>query len=147
MSILSEIQEQMKIAMKSRDADRLNVLRFLKAKLAEAKIAQNRELTEEEEIVVIQKNAKMRKEAIKQYQQNDRLNLAELEQNELKIIQEFLPQQLSEGELEQLVLEAIAEIGATTMQDMGKAMGASMKKIAGRADGKKVQEIVRRKLG
>ncbi|MBL7052603.1 MAG: GatB/YqeY domain-containing protein [Candidatus Marinimicrobia bacterium] len=147
MSILSEIQEQMKIAMKSRDADRLNVLRFLKAKLAEAKIAQNRELTEEEEIVVIQKNAKMRKEAIKQYQQNDRLNLAELEQNELKIIQEFLPQQLSEGELEQLVWEAIAEIGATTMQDMGKAMGASMKKIAGRADGKKVQEIVRRKLG
>lgn len=147
MSILSEIQEQMKIAMKSRDADRLNVLRFLKAKLAEAKIAQNRELTEEEEIVVIQKNAKMRKEAIKQYQQNDRLNLAELEQNELKIIQEFLPQQLSEGELEQLVFEAVAEIGATTMQDMGKAMGASMKKIAGRADGKKVQEIVRRKLG
>jgi len=146
MSILSEIQEQMKTAMKNRDADRLTTLRFLKAKLEEAKIAQNCELTDEEEIVVVQKNAKMRREAIKQFQQNNRPNLVKLEQNELEIIQEFLPQQLSEKELNDLISETIAEIGATTMQDMGKVMGASMKKIAGRADGKKVQQIVMQKL-
>lgn len=136
----------MKSAMKAGDKIKLTTLRTVLAQLKEVEIDKRRELTEEEEIQVLAKAAKKRKEAIEFYQKSDRTDLLEKEQQELEIINSFLPQPLTTDELEKIISDAIAETGATSLKEMGKVMSVVMPKVKGRAEGKVVQEMVRKKL-
>lgn len=145
--MIKKIQEQMKIAMKSKHAIRLNTLRFLKSKLIEEKLTKQNELTEDDAICVIQRNAKMRREAIEHYEKNGRADLADVERVELQIIKEFLPKQITEIELQKIVEETIMAIGAETMRDMGTVMGTVMAKVKGKVDGNIVKKLVLGKLG
>jgi len=146
MSLLKKITNDMKKAMKNKEKERVNVLRLLRSELKNAKIDSQKELTEEDEIQVISKAAKNRKESIESYKKGDREDLVEKEQKELEIIQEYLPEQMSDEEIKELVEEVIEEVDASGMQDMGKVMGTIMPKVRGQAEGSKVQKIVRSKL-
>lgn len=146
MSILQQITEDMKQALKAQDKVRLNTLRLLLSQLKNARIDSGKELTPEEEIAVLLNAAKKRKESIEAFEAGKRPDLAEREREELAIIQQYLPQQLSDAEVEQKVAEVIASIGATSMKDMGRVMAEVMKTLKGRVDGKKIQELVRAKL-
>ena len=132
--------------MKSGDSDRVRTLRTLLAKLKEREIEKGDELSEGELTKVLQTAAKQRKEAADMYTDGGRTELADAEMKELAIIEEYLPEQLSEDDVAAMVDEAISETGAESLRDMGKVMPAVMKKVAGRADGKTVQELVKRKL-
>lgn len=146
MSILQQITEDMKQALKAQDKVRLNTLRLLLSQLKNARIDSGKELTPDDEIAVLLNAAKKRKESIDAFEAGHRLDLAERERQELAIIQQYLPTQLSDAEVDQKVVEVIATLGATSLKDMGRVMAEVMKSLKGRADGKKVQEMVRSKL-
>ncbi len=146
MSLQEKLTEEMKAAMKAKDTVRLSTIRMLRGQLKNRQIEKGEELTPEEEIAVLQNAAKKRKEAIAAYEKSGRDDLLEKEQQELAIISEFLPKQLSESEIEEVVTRVIADVGATSMKEMGQVMKGAMAELKGRADGKLVQEIVRRKL-
>lgn len=136
----------MKDAMKSRDKSRLEVIRFLRSKVKNVEIDSGQSLDDDGVVQVLSKEAKRARDSIEQFTslgQDDRV--AEL-QNELGIIEEYLPQQLGEAEVAAIIEETIAAVGADSMKDMGKVMGAAMAKLKGVADGKLVQTIVRQKL-
>ena len=144
--LLKKLQEEMKAAMKSGDKERLSTIRMLISEIKKVQIDKKKELSDEEIIEIIQRYAKQRKESIKQYREAGREDLAEKEEKELKIVQEFLPEQLSEEEIEKIVDEVIAETGASSMKDMGKVMKVVMEKVKGRAEGSVVSSIVKKKL-
>ncbi len=146
MTLVNELQSAMQASMKSGDSDRVRTLRTLLAKLKEREIEKGDELSEGELTKVLQTAAKQRKEAADMYTDGGRTELADAEMKELAIIEEYLPEQLSENDVAEMVDAAIAESGAESLRDMGKVMPAVMKKVAGRADGKTVQELVKRKL-
>ncbi|WP_457640598.1 GatB/YqeY domain-containing protein [Persephonella sp.] len=145
-TLLNKLQEEMKTAMKSGDKEKLSTIRMLISEIKKVQIDQKKELTDEEIITVIQRYAKQRKEAIQQYKNAGREDLAEKEKKELEIVQQFLPQPLSEEEIEKIVDEVIKEVNASSMKDMGKVMKAVMEKVKGRADGSVVSSIVKKKL-
>lgn len=145
-NLLEKLQEEMKAAMKSGQKERLSVIRMLISEIKKVQIDKKKELTDEEIIEVLQRYAKQRKESIKQYREAGREDLAQKEEFELKVVQEFLPQPLSEEELEKVIDETISELGASSMKDMGKVMKAVMEKVKGRADGSAVSAIVKKKL-
>ncbi len=147
MSLLDRLTEDMKAAMKAGDKVRLGTIRLLRSQLKDAQISKRAELTPEEELAVLTNAAKKRREAIEAYKQSDRTDLLEQEEAELRIIQEYLPQQLSEEEIEAEVDRVIEEVGATSMRDLGRVMKQTMSRLKGRADGRTVQQIVRRRLG
>ncbi len=134
-------------AMKARDVVRLSTLRMLSSEFNYAKIEKQHDLTEEEEMVVIQKEAKKRRESIEAYGKAGRADLVDSETAELKILEEFLPTQISDEELEKIIADAITQTSANTMADMGKVIGIVMQKTKGTADGGKVASKVREKLG
>lgn len=144
--ISDTINKQIAEALKARDEIRLSTLKLLLSALHNAKIDKRGDLTEEEELEIVGREAKKRKDAIEAYEKAGAIDRAEKEEKELVILQEFLPEELSEEEISKLVDEAIAATGANSLQDMGKVIGAVMAKAKGRADGKKVAEMVRRKL-
>ncbi len=146
MSVQQKLLEDMKEAMKSGDKVRLDTIRGLRAMLKDAQIAKQRELTEEDEIAVLQSAAKKRTEAIKLYRQGNRQDLVEKEERELAIIRSYLPEMMSPEEIEKVVDAAIARLGASGMRDFGKVMGEVMRELRGKAEGQTVQEVVRRKL-
>jgi uncharacterized protein YqeY len=119
---------------------------MIRSQLKNASIAQGKELSEEEVIDVLSKEAKKRKESLELFKQGGREDLAEKEQQELNIITSYLPAVLSEDEVLGIIDKAITEVGAEGMQDMGKVMGKVMPEVKGRADGKAVQELVKKKL-
>lgn len=133
-------------AMKARDSVRLSTLRMLSSAFNYEKIDKKHDLTEEEELAVIRKQAKQRKDSIESYKVAGNADLAASEEAELKILQEFLPPEMSDTDLEKIVLDAIESTGAKTMADMGKVMGL-VKSKAPNADGGKVSGIVKSKLG
>jgi hypothetical protein len=133
-------------AMKAKDRVKLSTLKMLSSALHNAEIDKRGNLTEEEELVIVRREAKKRKDAIEAYQKADRVDLAEKEKEELKILQEFLPKELGDEELEKLVDDSIKEVNAKGMADIGKVMGKVMAKVSGRADGKRVSDMVRKKL-
>lgn len=143
------IGEDMRTAMKRRDQVRVSTLRMLMAavKNAEVQGAQARELSDEEVVGVVGREAKRRKEAIEAYSGAGRADLAEKENAELAVLQEYLPEALSNVEVEAMVDAAIAETGATGPKQMGEVMKAVMPKVRGRADGAAISAIVKRKLG
>lgn len=137
----------MKAAMKSGDKLTVETLRMLRSQIKNVSISKGEELEEDDIVVILTKEAKKRKESLEMYQQGGRDDLADKEAAEIKIISTYLPEMLSEGDLEQIVKKAIEETGAESMREMGKVMGVVMPQIKGRADGKAVQELVKRLLG
>jgi hypothetical protein len=149
MAIRERLLEDYKTAMKSGDKFRTETIRFLRAQFKDAEINRrgtDKPFNEEDEITVLMNAVKKRKEAIDLYKQGNRLDLAEKEQTELEIIQTYLPPGLTADEIEQMIVTAIQQIGATTPKDIGKVMSLVMKETRGRADGKVIQELVRKKL-
>lgn len=148
MSLKINIEKEIKQAMLAKDKDRLRALRAIKSLilLEETKGSGEKGLTESEEIQLLTKAAKQRKDSIEIFEKQDRKDLAALENSELQVIQEFLPQQLSEAELEAELKAIIAETGAEGPKDMGKVMGAATKKLAGKADGKVISQKVKAML-
>ncbi len=144
--MLEKIQNQLSEALKSGDTVRVSTLRFLISNLTNARIAKGNELTDDEIMAEIKKDAKRHRESIEAFRSGDREEMAKEEEAQLAILSEFLPEQMSDEEIAKLVDEAITETGASTKADFGKVMSAAMAKIAGRADGSKVSQILSSKL-
>ncbi len=143
MSIQAQLMDDLKAAMKSRDAVKVGTIRMLRAQLKDAQIAKREDLSEEEVILGLRTAAKRRREAIEMYRKSSREDLLEKEKAELDIISGYLPKQLSKEEIEPIAARVIAEVGAATIRDVGKVMGPLMKQLKGKADGKLVQQIAR----
>ena len=139
----------LKTAMLARDEKSLRGLRAIKAAILLAKTSEGAggELKEDDETKLLQKLVKQRKDSLEIYQQQKRTDLAQKEQEEIEVIEKFLPKQLSAEELQAEIKNIIAETGATSSADMGKVMGAATKKLAGKADGKTISTTVRELLG
>lgn len=147
MSLKDKIISDLTEAMKAKDANRVSVLRMVKANLMNKKIEKGDELTEEETMKALQSLVKQRKDSIEQYTNAGRTDLAEKEQQELGVIEHYLPQSASAEEIAQAVTEAIAETGASSMREMGAVMKAAQTKLAGKTvDGKALSETVKSKL-
>ena len=146
MPLVDEIQKDMYKAMKEKEKERINALRNIIGKLKYRYIDKRDKLTEQEEIKVIQSLAKQRRESIEMYKQGGRNDLVETETKELSIIEEYLPQAMSEEEVRRLVRKTVKETGAESISDLGKVMPLVMKKGAGKIDGKIAQEILRELL-
>lgn len=147
MSLEQKIMEDMKAAMRSKNEAELRTLRAIKAAiLLEKTSGSGKELTDADELKMLQKLAKQRRDSLDIYQRQNREDLAAKEQEEIEIIERFLPKQLSEEELEKEVLAVIQETGAQKLADMGKVMGAATKKLAGKADGRAVSDMVKKLL-
>ncbi len=150
MSLKERIDQDIKTAMKSKDKIRLETVRSIKKLILEKEVSvrpvPQEGLTEEEEIEILSRLAKQRRESIEQYQQAGREELAAQEAQELAILEEYLPQQLSDQEVSAAIDRIVAEMGATSPKDMGKVMGPVMEQLKGKAEGKKVQEMVKAKL-
>jgi uncharacterized protein YqeY len=146
MSRIAEIEDEIKEAMKARDAERRDALRLIVNALKNSEKELQRPLSEEEELQVLQRERKRRVEAAEAFRSGGHEDRAEAEERELAILEEFMPEPLSEDEIEDIVDDAIAEVGATSMADLGRVMADVMPQIAGRADGSQVSQIVREKL-
>lgn len=147
MSLEQTINNDIKTAMLAKDKLRLETLRSIKAGILIAKTAENAvEITEEFEIKMLQKMTKQRKESAAVYSQQNRPELAEKELAEAKIIEQYLPKQLSEEEITDVLKKIIAETGATSAKEMGKVIGTANKQLAGKADGRLIAETVKKLL-
>ncbi len=145
MAVFETITELIKDAMRSKDKVRLEALRAVKKELLEASTAKGAggNVSEDQELKIFQKMVKQRKESAELYAQQGREDLAAPELAEATIIESFLPKQMSEAEIGEALKEIVAKLGATGPQDMGKVMGAAMKALAGKADGKLISKIVK----
>jgi hypothetical protein len=149
MSIPARIVEDMKLAMKSGDKTRLDTLRTLRAAFLEREIEVRGSggMTADDEVAVLMNAAKKRKESIEIFEKGKREDLVQQEQEELRIIQEYLPTMFSAEEVEKIVAEIVETIGASSPTDFGKVMGVVMKRLKGKADGRLIQDTVKRRLG
>jgi len=149
MSLINQIDQDIKLAMLAKQADRLRGLRAIKSALLLAKTEKGaaEELTAEAEIKVLQRLIKQRKESADIYKTQNREDLYEIEIEEMKVIEPYLPQQMTRFEIEGYLQELISRLGATSTSDMGKVMGAANKELAGKADGRTISEVVRQLLG
>ena len=150
MSLKDRISDDIKTAMKAKDKLRLETVRGIKKvileKESEIRAKGREDLNEEEELAVLTQLAKQRRDSITQYNDAGRPELADKEAQELTILEEYLPAQLSDAEVEAVIDEVITQVGASSPRDMGKVMGPAMKRLQGKADGGKVQAIVKTKL-
>ena len=146
MTLKEKVDQDLVRALKTKDKTRLSALRMLKSGLHNREIDLKRELGEAEFLQVVASMVKQRKDSIEQFEKGGRTDLVEKESAELKVIEEFLPSQLSEADLDAAITEAIREAGATGIRDMGKVMKVLMPKITGRADGKAVGDKVKARL-
>ena len=142
-----ELNDMLIKAMKDGDKVKTGVLKMLKTDLTNEEIKNNREELKEEQVdTVIQRAAKKRREAMEEFRKVDKMDRVKEEEDELKVLQEFLPEQMDEKEVEKVIDETIKAVGAEDMKDLGKVMGAAMGKLKGKADGKLIQELVKQKL-
>ncbi|MBQ4916081.1 GatB/YqeY domain-containing protein [Maribacter sp. MMG018] len=147
MSLQTKVMEQMKVAMKAKDTVALESLRAIKSALLLASTSgAGSEISEEEEIKLVQKLVKQRKDSAAIFIEQGRQDLADPELAQVAVIEQFLPEQLTEEEVEKVVVQTIDNIGASGMKDMGKVMGIVSKELAGQADGKMISSIVKQKL-
>ncbi len=144
--LAARIQEDVKAAMKARDKARLGVLRLITAAIKQKEVDDRTELNDDQVVAVLEKMVKQRKDSIAQYKKAGRTELAEQEAFEIGVIQEYLPEPLSEAEIDALITEAIDATGAAGMQDMGKVMGWLKPRLAGRADMGKVSQTIKQRL-
>jgi uncharacterized protein YqeY len=151
MSLKDRISEEIKSAMKAKDKIRLETVRGIKKAILEKEVALRPKgqdsLTEEQEIELLVQQAKQRRDSIEQYQQAGRDDLAQKEAQELAIIESYLPEQIDDEKLNSILDEIITSVGAISAKDLGKVMGVAMKQLKGKADGKKIQALVKNKLG
>jgi uncharacterized protein YqeY len=146
MSIQQKLMDDMKAAMKAGEKLRLETIRGLRAQFKNLEIDKGHPLTDEEEMQALMSVAKKRKESIEQFKAVNRLDRAAEEEQELEIIHSYLPEQLTEEKIAELVDQVIKEVGASSPGDMGKVMGKIMGQVKGRADGRLVQTVVQQKL-
>ena len=148
MSLLNSLTDELKAAMRAKDSLKLEALRAIKSAvlLAKTATAGDTDLTEEDEIKLLQKLVKQRKDSAVIFKEQNRDDLATPEEAQAEVITQFLPKQLSQQEIEQIVDEIVAKTGAQGMKDMGKVMGMASKEMAGKADGKTISTIVKQKL-
>jgi uncharacterized protein YqeY len=148
MNLEQKIMAELKTVMLAKDEKALRSLRAIKAAILLAKTAEGAggKLKEEDEIKLLQKLVKQRKDSLEIYQQQNRTDLAQKEQEEIEVIEKFLPKQLSSEELKTLLTKIIGEVGATSPADIGKVMGAATKQLAGKADGKTISVMVKELL-
>ncbi|WEV37996.1 GatB/YqeY domain-containing protein [Lactobacillus sp. ESL0680] len=146
MSLSEQIMADMKEAMKARDKVKLNTVRMIKSALMNEKIKAGHELSSDEELTVLNREKKQREESIEEFTKAARTDLADETKQELAVVESYMPKQLSQDELEQIVTETIAEVDAKGKSDFGKVMKALMPKIKGKADGKAASSAVRNHL-
>lgn len=146
MALIEQIDADFKNALKNKESERISVLRMLKSALQNYQIAEQKELSDDDVIKIIQKEIKQHKDSIETFISGDRTELADKEKKELEILEKYMPQQLSNGELTKIVEAAISETGASTPADIGKVMGRVMPQVAGRTDGGAVSARVKELL-
>ena len=148
MGLQEKVMSEMKLAMKAKDTIALESLRAIKSALLLAKTEKGggAELSEQDEVKLVQKLVKQRKDSASIFTEQGRNDLAEPELTQIAVLEKFLPEQLTEEEIEKVVVQTIDSIGASGMQDMGKVMGIVSKELAGQADGKTISTIVKAKL-
>ncbi|MEW5944232.1 MAG: GatB/YqeY domain-containing protein [Pseudomonadota bacterium] len=147
MSLRQQIPEDMKAAMRAKDAPRLATIRLLLAAIKQREVDERIELDDAQVVAVIEKMLKQRRDSISQFEAAGRQDLADTEKSEMAVLQAYLPQPLSEAEIKRLVAEAIVASGASGVKDMGKVMAAVKPQVAGRADMGKVSALIKAKLG
>ena len=146
MSLIERIDVELKAARLARDADRRDALSLLLNALQAAHKELQRSLSDEEELQVLQRERKRRLEAAEAFRKGGREEQAEDEEYELEVLEEFMPEPLSEDELEEIIDDVISEVGATSLRDMGRVMAGVMHQVSGRADGSTVNQLVKEKL-
>lgn len=148
MSLITKIDAEIKSAMLAKQEARLRGLRAIKAALLLAKTEKGvaEELTEEAELKAVQKQIKQRKDSIEIYKQQNRADLAKIEEDELVVLEEFMPKQMSPEELRQAIEKLISDLGITDAKEMGKVIGAANKSLAGKSDGKSIADMVKQVL-
>ncbi|GMB07580.1 hypothetical protein EDD69_108121 [Thermolongibacillus altinsuensis] len=146
MSLLERLNNDMKQAMKNKEKDKLSVIRMVKSALQNEAIKLGKELSEDEELTVLSRELKQRKDSLQEFEKAGRSDLVDKVKAEIAVIELYMPKQLSEEELVQIVKETIAEVGASSKADMGKVMGAIMPKVRGKADGSLVNKLVQQHL-
>lgn len=147
MTLEEKIMQDLKTAMKAKDEAALRGIRAVKAAILLVKTdGSGKPIDEEREIQILQKLVKQRKESLEIYEKQNREDLAKVERDEIAIIEKYLPQQLSESELENVLTEIINKVGATSAKDLGKVMGLASKELAGKADGKMISQVAKRLL-
>ncbi|WP_088035771.1 GatB/YqeY domain-containing protein [Evansella clarkii] len=146
MKLLDTLNQDMKEAMRNKEKQRLSVIRSVKASLQNESIKLGKEITDEEALSVLSREMKQRKESLHEFEQANRSDLVEKTKLEIKLLEEYMPAQLSDEELQQIVDETIQETGAGSKAQMGKVMGAIMPKVKGRADGTRVKQMVEQNL-
>lgn len=147
MSLKNQILEEVKNAMRAREKERLSVLRLVSAAIKQREVDERIELDDEQVLLVLDKMVKQRRESLEQYEKAAREDLAAQERYELEVIQAFMPEPLSEAELNELIKTAIADSGASSVRDMGSVMNALRPSVQGRADMKLVSQAVKTQLG
>jgi uncharacterized protein len=146
MSLIARLEDELKQAMVARDASRRDALRLILSSLRSAEKELQRPLHDDEELQVLQRERKRRIEAAEAFRGGGREEQAQGEEEELAVLEEFMPAPLSEEELEEIIDDAIAEVGATSIRDLGRVMADVMPQVSGRADGSVVSQLVREKL-
>ncbi|WP_270275445.1 GatB/YqeY domain-containing protein [Weissella confusa] len=147
MSLLEQLTNDMKEAMKAKDRVTLGVVRMVKSSVSNEQIKLGHDLTANEELAVLSREMKQRVEELESYKDADREDLAEEIQGQIDVLKRYMPEQMSEEEVVAVVKETIAEVGASSKADLGKVMGALMPKVKGKADGKLVNQTVQSLLG
>ena len=147
MALKVQISDDMKAAMRSRDAQRLSAIRLLLAAIKQREVDERKELNDQEVIGVVEKMIKQRRESIAQYEKASRADLVDAENFELEVLQAYMPQPLSQMEIEAAVAAAVSESGAQSVRDMGKVMAVLKSRLAGRADMAAVSALVKARLG
>ncbi|HHY72965.1 MAG TPA: GatB/YqeY domain-containing protein [Bacillus bacterium] len=146
MSLLERLTDDMKQAMRDKDKEKLSVIRMVKAALQNEAIKLGHDLSDEEELTVLNRELKQRKDSLLEFENAGRSDLADKLKDEIEILIVYMPEQLSEEELEEIVKQTISETGAISKADMGKVMGAIMPKVKGKADGSLVNRLVLKHL-
>lgn len=146
MTLEEQIDRDLKIAMKAGESEKVSVLRMVKAALKNKQIELGRALADEDTTAILQKEVKQRRDSIRQFQDGGRAELAAKEEQELLVLQGYLPEQLGDEELAAMIEAAIADTGATTLSEMGKVIGTVMASAQGRADGGRVSAAVKARL-
>lgn len=146
MNLLERLNQDMKNAMKNKEKEKLSVIRMVKSSLQNEQIKLGRELTDDDSLTVLNRELKQRKDSLHEFEKANREDLASKLRDEIAVLDDYIPEQLSEEEVSHIVKETILEVGATTKADMGKVMGAIMPKVKGKADGGLVNRLVQQHL-
>lgn len=147
MSLKQQLKDDLKLAMREKDLVKRDSIRAINTMIKQIEVDERKELSDADVLKLIQKGIKQREDSILQYKEASRDDLVQKEQEQVDVFKEYLPKQLSDEELEENMKEVIAEVGATTMKDIGKVMGTASKKLAGLADGKRINEMTKKLLG